>query len=96
MNGESHPRSGVPHGWLVALLATAPRASAAGSPSIDVLGSYFPAWLICMVAGVVLTVLARLFLRAVKLDPYLWAKPIVYPCLAALFAMAVWLVLYRH
>ena len=31
---------------------------AAYVPSLDVYGSYFPAWLICLIVGVILTVLA--------------------------------------
>ena len=87
---------GVAAVLALALHATTPHAFAASSPSIDVLGSYFPAWLVCMVAGVVLTIVARLLLLATKLDPHLWPKPIVYPCLAAAFAMAVWLIFYRN
>jgi hypothetical protein len=49
-----------------------------------------------MVAGVMLTIVARLLLLATKLDPHLWPKPVVYPCLAALFAMMVWLVVFRN
>ena len=64
------------------------------SPSIDVLGSYFPAWLICIVAGVVLTIVARLLFIAWKLDAHLLPAPIVYPCLTAVFAMTVWLIFF--
>jgi YtcA family len=69
-------------------------AAAGHSPSIDVLGSYFPAWLLCIVAGVILTIIARLLFIAWKLDAYLLPAPIVYPCLAAVFAMAVWLIFF--
>ena len=30
------------------------------TPSLDVYGSYFPAWLICLVVGVILTIGVRL------------------------------------
>jgi hypothetical protein len=75
--------------------ATLPVALGLGqSPSIDVLGSYFPAWLLCIVVGVILTIVARLLFIAWKLDAYLLPAPIVYPCLAAVFAMAVWLIFF--
>lgn len=84
----------------LALGLLAPGASttlaAAHSPSIDVLGSYFPAWLLCIVAGVVLTIVARLLFMAWKLDPHLRPKPIVYPCLTAVFAMTVWLIFFQN
>jgi hypothetical protein len=81
---------------LLALHAMALRAAAAQSPSIDVLGSYFPAWLLCIVAGVVLTIVARLLFIAWKIDAHLLPRPIIYPCLTAVFAMTVWLIFFRN
>lgn len=71
-------------------------AVAAQSPSIDVLGSYFPAWLLCLVVGVVLTIVARLLFIAWKLDTHLRPKPLVYPCLVVVFALTVWLLVFRN
>jgi len=81
---------------ILAFHVTAPRAAAAQSPSIDVLGSYFPAWLLCIVIGVVLTIVARLLFIAWKLDTHLLPGPIVYPCLTAVVAMSVWLLFFRN
>jgi hypothetical protein len=82
---------------LLALHVSRVRASAAAhSPSIDVLGSYFPAWLLCIVIGVALTVTARLLLVAWKLDAHLFPAPIVYTCLTAIFAMTTWLIFFRN
>ena len=38
------------------------------SPTVDLLGSYFPAWMICIVIGLALTVIARQVLIGFKLD----------------------------
>ena len=38
-------------------------------PSIDVFGSYFPAWLISLAAGVVLTVIAGALGRLIDIKP---------------------------
>jgi hypothetical protein len=81
---------------LLAFGASTAHAVAAHSPSIDVLGSYFPAWLLCIVIGVVLTIVARLLFVAWKLDTHLLPAPIVYPCLTAVFAMTVWLLFFRN
>jgi len=81
---------------LLALYATTPRAAAVHSPAIDVLGSYVPAWLLCIVVGVTLTIVARLLFIAWKLDAHLLPAPIVYPCLVAVFAMTVWLIFFRN
>ena len=81
---------------LLALGASTAHAAAAYSPSIDVLGSYFPAWLLCIVVGVVFTIVARLLFIAWKLDTHLLPAPIVYPCLTAVFAMTVWLIFFQN
>jgi hypothetical protein len=81
---------------LLALQVSAPQAAAAYSPAIDVLGSYFPAWLLCILVGVVLTIIARLLFIAWKLDAHLLPAPIVYPCLTAVFAMTSWLIFFRN
>lgn len=71
-------------------------AGAGRSPAIDVLGSYFPAWLICIVAGLGLAVVARLLFSVWRLDKYLLPAPIILPCLVAVFALTVWLVFFQN
>src|SRR4030095_8860286 len=80
---------------LLVLSVTWCRAWAGNSPTIDVLGSYFPAWLICIVIGLGLTIIARLLLIALKLNTHLYPAPIVYSCLLVIFSMVSWLVLYK-
>lgn len=66
------------------------------APSVNILGSFFPAWLISIVAGVVLTVLVRQVFVAIKLAPYLRPAGLVYPCLTCLLIFATWLVLFGN
>jgi hypothetical protein len=66
------------------------------SPTIDVLGSYFPAWMICMLTGLALTLIARFLLAAFKLDTCLRPAPIVYICLMVVFTMVVWLTFFKN
>lgn len=62
------------------------------APAFDILGSFFPAWLVCFVVAVLLTVPSRVLLnRFVEIE---WPV-LVYPSLTALFAFALWLVLFR-
>jgi hypothetical protein len=67
--------------------------SCSRAPSFDVLGSFFPAWLLCLVLALLLTVATRqLVLRA----HVVLALPILtYPSLTALFTFAFWLVFFR-
>jgi YtcA family len=78
---------------IYALVFTSLLASCARAPSFDVLGSFFPAWLVCLAVAILLTVLARwLFLR---LRLALALPILIYPSLTALFAFALWLIFFR-
>ena len=69
-------------------------AGCARAPSFNIVGSFFPAWLICMVAGIGLAVIANWVLRRYKLDQHIVWTIVVYPCLAAFFAFTLWLVFF--
>jgi hypothetical protein len=74
---------------LAALLLT----GCARAPSFDILGSFFPAWLLCLALSVVLTVAARWLLSRVHI---VIALPVLtWPSLTALFSFALWLALFR-
>ena len=62
------------------------------APSFDILGSFFPAWLVCFMVSILLTAMARaLLIRYVEI-----AWPVlVYPSLTAVFALTLWLALFR-
>ena len=64
------------------------------SPTIDVLGSYFPAWLLCIVVGLVLTLITRQLLVGCNVN--LRPAALVYPCLILLFTLAVWLAFFTN
>jgi hypothetical protein len=66
------------------------------APTVDILGSYFPAWIICIVIGLFLTILARQFLIGFRLDPHLRPAPLVYVCLTICFTLAVWLIFFKN
>ena len=64
------------------------------SPSVNVLGSFFPAWLISIVVGVILTVVVRRVLIAIDVAADLRPAALVYPCLVGLLTLATWLVVF--
>jgi len=81
---------------LVAVCLAGCHKSGHHSPVIDVLGSYFPAWMICIVSGLALTLISRLLLIALKLDESLYPAPLVYPCLMVVFTLATWLAFFQN
>lgn len=62
------------------------------APSFDILGSFFPAWLICLVVAILLTVVCRSLLS--RYAEIAWPV-LVYPSLTAVFTFALWIVLFR-
>jgi len=64
------------------------------APSVNILGSFFPAWLICIVVGIVLTIVTRQLLVAMDVAAHLHPAALMYPCLAGLWVFATWLVLF--
>jgi hypothetical protein len=78
---------------LLPLLLVAPLLSSCSrAPSVEVLGSFFPAWLLCFIVAVVLTALARLLAMRLRLKVAL--PMLAYPGLAAFFTFALWLVFF--
>jgi hypothetical protein len=63
-------------------------------PSVNILGSFFPAWLISIIAGVVLTVLTRQAFLIARIAPYLRPAAVAYGCLLLLWTLATWLVVF--
>jgi hypothetical protein len=78
---------------LLLLLLVAPLLSSCSrAPSIEILGSFFPAWLVCFIVAIVLTALARLALLRLRVKAAL--PLLVYPSLAALFTFLLWLIFF--
>ena len=55
------------------------------------MGSYFPSWLLCSVAGVLAAIVIRELLVAAGVNEFVLVPLLVYAALAAASAMAVWL-----
>jgi hypothetical protein len=80
---------------LAASLALASWLCGCGrAPSFNILGSYFPAWLLCIIAGIVLSAaFYGLFVR-LQIASELRPAIVVYPCLALFWAFTLWLIFF--
>jgi hypothetical protein len=56
------------------------------------MGSLFPAWLVCIALGILLAVAAHWLLLRVHIN--LMFPVLVYPCLAAVLTLAIWLIFF--
>jgi drug/metabolite transporter (DMT)-like permease len=66
------------------------------SPTIDILGSYFPAWMICIVSGLTLTLISRWIIRAYHLEAYASPAPLIYSCLMIIYTFLTWIIFYQN
>jgi hypothetical protein len=64
------------------------------APSFNVLGSYFPAWLICILAGIAAASLVSLSLAKIQMQSLIRWTIVVYPCLAGSIAFTLWLLFF--
>jgi hypothetical protein len=80
---------------VLVLVGMFPLAGCQHAPSIDVLGSFFPAWLLCLTVGILLTAGTRFLLSAVHLEEALSPPIVMYSCLAALFTFGLWLLFFH-
>ena len=76
-----------------AILAPLLLSGCARAPSFDIMGSFFPAWLVCLAGAILLTVGARWVLLRLRI---VIALPVLtYPCLTAVCTFALWLIFFR-
>ena len=81
---------------LLVLLFGASRFLSHHSLTVDVLGSYFPAWMVCILSGLTLTLIAHWIVQVRKLKSYLGPLPLIYSCLMIIFTFATWILCYQN
>ena len=66
------------------------------SPTQDLFGSYFPAWMLCAVLGIVAAVIIRQILAVVGVNDHIVAPLLTYAGLAVSATLLVWLFWFGH
>ncbi len=61
------------------------------NPNVEILGSYFPGWMLSLVLGVALTFAAHAVLRRQGLSYMIGHPAVVYPGMVVLFTCLLWL-----
>jgi hypothetical protein len=64
-------------------------------PQINVIGSFFPSWMLCAGIGIVVAVIARQVFLRVGVDSYVGPRALVYPSLALLVTLVLWVTWFR-
>ena len=77
---------------LLVLMMSASGCSA--SPSQNILGSYFPSWMLCLGLGVVAAALCRLLLVLVGLNDVIPLQLVSYLAVALAVTFLIWLLFF--
>ena len=61
------------------------------NPNVEIVGSYFPGWLIALAIGVVLALGSHTLLRRQGMDHSIGHPALIYPGMVVLFTCLLWL-----
>jgi len=64
-------------------------------PYINIIGSFFPSWMLCALIGIAVALLGRRLFIRVGLDPYVGPRQLVYSSLAILVTLVLWVAVFR-
>jgi len=64
-------------------------------PTLNLWGSLLPAWVLCLVSAVLLSIAVRWVFARTRLERHLGPLVLVYPCLVVFWACLLWLLLFR-
>ena len=73
------------------VLAVAVLAGCNRNPNVEIVGSYFPGWMISLILGVALTFPAHALLRRFGLAHAIGHPALIYPSLVLIFTCLLWL-----
>ncbi len=81
----------------LSLAATAVTVSACSvAPSQDIVGSFFPSWMLCSLLGVASAILFRQAVILAGLGDYIVLPLLTYAAVAGAMTMIVWLTWFGH
>src|ERR1700752_2101065 len=80
--------------WRVAMAL--PVAACNSAPTMDLFGSYFPAWMLCAAVGIVAAIIIRQILAVAGINDYVVAPLLTYAGLAVSATLLAWLLWFGH
>jgi len=78
--------------WLAACLCL---TACGRAPAINIIGSFLPAWMICLTAGVILAFPVRSILLRYRLETEVGPRALFYPCAVILMTCLLWLIFFH-
>jgi YtcA family len=79
--------------WSTALCLLC--AGCGRAPSVDIIGSFFPVWMVCLTAAVILAFVTHWLLQRYRLATEVGPPALFYPSVVVLFTCILWLIFFR-
>ena len=73
--------------WLPSLMAC--------DPILNIDGAFFPAWMLCLILGIILSFACYPVFVRLGIDEHLGPPVLIYPSLVLLFTLATWLIFFH-
>ena len=61
------------------------------NPNVEIVGSYFPGWMVSLVLGVIFTAIGHAVLRRRGMLHHIGPPALIYPAMTVLFTCLLWL-----
>ncbi len=65
------------------------------APVISIAGAQFPVWMLCLITGIVVSLLLRPLFISAGIDRWMTPRPLVYSSLAVVVAYLCWLLVWK-
>jgi len=78
------------------MLAIMAALLSACDPIVNVAGANYPAWMLCAIVGACGAGVTRPIFMALKIEPYLFPRPLVYLSLGLIFGCATWIAFFNR
>ena len=65
------------------------------APNIDIIGSFFPVWMLCLTIAIVLAFVVRALLLRYQMESVVGPLAFFYPCVVLLFTSLLWLIFFQ-
>lgn len=65
------------------------------APAIDIIGSFFPSWMVCLTIAVILASILRIILLRYQFESEIGHVALFYPSVVVLLSCLLWLIFFR-
>lgn len=63
--------------------------------TMTVAGTYFPAWLVCIVSSLLISTVCHVLIYKAGMDPWIRPRGIAYPAMVTFFTLLIYLIFFR-